>query len=194
MKNIRFIVFAIFSIASIAVPLSIIWKHEDVLNHGTGYRFRTAPVDPYDAFRGKYVALRFADSQATLKSPSEQRHFAGIRIAYVRLGVDPQGFAIPLEISPVPLQGDDVVTVENVNTGDRDAVIGFTYPFDRYYLEESIAPRAEQLYREANGRNDNSHSAYVLVKVKRGVGVLDELYIDGKPIRTLATEDKRRSN
>ena len=45
------------------VPLGLIWQHQATLRTGTVYRFRTAPVDPVDPFRGRYVQLRFEAAQ-----------------------------------------------------------------------------------------------------------------------------------
>ena len=43
------------SFIQIITPLSMIIKRESVLKNGGQFKFKTAPVDPYDAFRGRYV-------------------------------------------------------------------------------------------------------------------------------------------
>jgi uncharacterized membrane-anchored protein len=180
MKNIRFILFVVFAVVSVAAPLSIIWKHEATLRYGKTYKFRTKPVDPYDAFRGRYVNLSF--EQDSVSVPDSNSRFSREGILYVKLAVDADGFAKPVQVSKVPLTGDDVIIVDDAwYNGDQ---LQLSYPFDRYYLPEDIAPKAEQLYWQANRRGANQQSqAYVTVKVRDGVGVLEELYIDGKPIR-----------
>src|SRR5580765_7697968 len=52
-------VFVLIALAQLAVPGSLIWKREQTLRRGSVWKFRTAPVDPVDAFRGRYVALEF---------------------------------------------------------------------------------------------------------------------------------------
>src|SRR5205085_8475834 len=59
MKPWRLIVFVLVALAQLAAPGSLIWKRENTLRKGSVWKFRTAPVDPVDAFRGRYVALQF---------------------------------------------------------------------------------------------------------------------------------------
>ena len=54
-------------------------------------------------------------------------------------------------------------------------------PFDRYYLSEHDAPRAETTYREHSRRG--SLDAYLVVRVRNGSAVLADLVVGGKPIR-----------
>ena len=52
-------------------------------------------------------------------------------------------------------------------------------PFDRYYMKESRAPEAERSYN----RRAQGEKAWVTVRIREGHAVLEELYIDGLPIR-----------
>ncbi|MDR0477280.1 MAG: GDYXXLXY domain-containing protein [Desulfobulbaceae bacterium] len=204
--NVRLALFALFAIASVAVPLSIVWKYENTLRHGTLYKFRTKPVDPSDAFRGRYVTLTFDNdlieriqregNGGELKQ--EELPYNPGRLLYVRIAADAEGFAKPALASLTPLTGNDVITVDDWwKLYATDATKGWTlnYPFNRYYLPEDMAPKAEELYREANRRqNDGQQSAretssYVTVRVGNGVGVIEELYINGKPVREAVTAE-----
>ena len=51
----------------LAYPTYLIYEQENILASGTIYKFPLAPVDPYDAFRGKYLALsyHFSDINTT---------------------------------------------------------------------------------------------------------------------------------
>ncbi|MCP3932456.1 MAG: GDYXXLXY domain-containing protein, partial [Bacteroidetes bacterium] len=60
------------------------------------------------------------------------------------------------------------------------------YPFDRFYMEESKADDAEDIYREF--QRDNRRAAYALVNIKEGKAVLKDVLIDGISIRELAKE------
>ena len=53
------ILFAAAVVAQWAAPLSMIFRSERVLSGGQAFKFKTAPVDPVDAFRGRYIALNF---------------------------------------------------------------------------------------------------------------------------------------
>ena len=193
MKNIRFVLFAVFAVISVAAPLSIIGKHEAALRYGVEYKFRTQPVDPYDAFRGRYVTLGFENTslKMTRGANDGNRYRSRGELYYVRLGKDAQGFAVPVEASRTPLKGGDVITVDNAWFKGEDE-LQLDYPFNRYYLPEDIAPQAEQLYRAANrrGANDDSKlNTYVTVRVRGGVGILDELYLNGKPVREAVKDE-----
>jgi len=197
--NPRFILFVLFAVASVYAPLSIIWKYENTLRHGTLYKFRTKPVDPYDAFRGRYVTLAFADDDIEYMQQNENGgeldqekspYNSQGRLLYVRVAADADGFAKPVLASLTPISGGDVITVDSWWKGyATDANKGWvlSYPFDRYYLPEDMAPEAEKLYRQANRRSGDDGKqkspSYVTVRVGNGVGVLEDLYIDGKPVR-----------
>lgn len=58
-KHWRWLLFALLCVAQWAVPLAMVQRAERTLSEGTAYRFRTAPVDPADPFRGRYVTLDF---------------------------------------------------------------------------------------------------------------------------------------
>ena len=55
-------------------------------------------------------------------------------------------------------------------------------PFDRFYMEESKAPKAEKVYNAAN--SDQRKETYALVYIKDGTAVLNDVIIDGQSIAT----------
>jgi uncharacterized membrane-anchored protein len=84
------LLFAVVAVVQLAVPASLIVRHELTLQQGQMFKFKTAPVDPYDAFRGRYVALRFEQNVAPV--------VAGEKLAcgqkgYATLETDKDGFA-----------------------------------------------------------------------------------------------------
>ena len=58
--------FGLMVAAQWLVPLWNIVGSERVLTQGRPFLFRTAPVDPYDWFRGEYVQLGYAMEQEDL--------------------------------------------------------------------------------------------------------------------------------
>jgi hypothetical protein len=51
-------------------------------------------------------------------------------------------------------------------------------------MEENMASQAEQAYRRyANQRNRIDSRTYVMVRVKGGRGVIEDLYVEDRPIR-----------
>ncbi len=72
MSTMRIALFGAVALLQIGVAGSMVWQHATTLTAGRVWKFRTAPVDPVDAFRGRYVALRFAAEESA-------RAAAGVR-------------------------------------------------------------------------------------------------------------------
>lgn len=176
--------FLVVAAIQLAVPLGQIWRYEDVLRTGAVYKFRTAPVDPYDAFRGRYLALNYADTVATVTMRPDTNLRSGAR-AFVSLQQDADGFARFGALTGKPPAEGDYLRVEFLwGGGAPENEAHFRLPFDRFFMEETLAPRAEAAYLEhANRGNLTDTPTYVLVRVKQGRGVIEDLYIRNVPVR-----------
>ena len=174
--NARFLIFVPLALLQLSVPGWMIFRQENILKHGRVFKFQTAPVDPYDAFRGRYVSLSFAaeSTSGTGNSDSEGEN------GWVRFGEDEKGFAKVKQVSLTPLKGDDVTEAKN-------SYGRLLFPFDRYYMDEEAAPNAETAYR-ANSRRDHAN-AYATVRILDGHAAIEELYIDDKPVREFLRAD-----
>jgi uncharacterized membrane-anchored protein len=167
--------FCLAAYVQIMAPLSMIIKREAVLKNGDTFNFKTAPVDPYDAFRGRYVALQIAEDEAPV--PQGIR-FARNQSVFATIALNDHGFARFAAVSPVaPSWGPYIQARVRHVSGDR---VKLVLPFDRYYMEESAAPAAEKVYREYSARDRKD--AYVSVRVKGGFAVIEALYVGGKRI------------
>lgn len=170
MKSWRLIVFALVAFAQLAVPASMIWKRERTLREGRVWKFRTAPVDPVDAFRGRYIALEFeAEGQEISPPPNAQFH----QTVFVTLKNNAEDFADIDQVLASRPEGDEFVEAQ---------VVGNTIslPFDKYWVTERDAPAAEAAYRAQTQRE--KRNAYVTVRVFRGDAALEQLYLDGLPL------------
>ena len=170
--------FVLVAIAQLAVPVVLIFQRAAILRTGRAYKFRTRPVDPADPFRGRYVQLAFDQNHTPWRSHAELQHGQEL---FARVADGPDGFAIIQEVQAArPDQGDYLKV--RVNWWQKNEVY-FTLPFDRYYLEETKAPKAEQAYREHNRRNPGSADTYAVVRIRAGDAVLADLYVGGQPIQ-----------
>jgi len=168
--NLLIAAFAVMVAAQLAVPAGMILDREATLRQGAVYRFRTQPVDPYDPFRGRYVWLRLEpDSVPAAKGMGLDDNL----MAYAVLGTDADGFATVETLSDDRPEEGDYVRVHTYQYGAGDVYI--TWPIDRYYMEERLAPEAERAHRA------DPAEAWAQVRVLRGKAVLEELYIDGEP-------------
>src|SRR5262245_64407221 len=104
MKNLRLIVFILVAFAQLAVPASVVWKRSQTLSHGRVWKFKTEPVDPIDAIRGRYVALRFAAEKAKATPEPLIKGSSSDQI-FVTLKEDLEGFAQVDQISTERISG-----------------------------------------------------------------------------------------
>ena len=170
MKHWRLLVFAVVGLAQLAVPASLIWKREQTLRHGSVWKFRTAPVDPVDAFRGRYVALQFeVETQEVLPPPNASSG----QTVFVTMRPNAEGFAEIDQVLANPPTGDDFIEAKLAGKT-------VSLPFDKYWLSERDAPATEAAYF-AQSRRDK-RNAFVAVRVFRGDAALDQLYLDGQPL------------
>lgn len=177
MKSARLLLFALLAAAQLAVPAYMIARQQITLREGRVFKLRTAPVDPYDAFRGRYVALRFDAGSLPSTEPWKQ----GQR-AFAILGEGGDGFAKVERLVAEPAPGANDAIPVTIGWANR-----LNFPFERYYLEESVAPQAEKAYQTANRRE--SQNAWVTIRVRDAYAALEELFIEGKPIRDFVRDN-----
>jgi uncharacterized membrane-anchored protein len=166
----RLIVFLVVALAQLTVPASLIWKREQTLRHGSVWKFRTAPVDPVDAFRGRYVSLQFEVETQEISVPPNLE--PGQKV-FVTLRSNAEGFAEVDQVSPTRPSGDDFMEAEL--SGKTVSL-----PFDKYWVTERDAPAAEAAYR-AQSRRDK-RNAFVAVRVFRGDAAMEQLFLDNQPL------------
>lgn len=157
MKKTLLTILILTILAQILVPAYMIWGKYDVLNNGEEIKLRVSPIDPYDAFRGRYVSLWYDDGLSYYESMGK----------YGILEVGKDGFAtVKKVVKQKPADGLYI-------TSNDDEF--FNIPLDRYYLEENLAPKVEKML-------STEKEAYVTVRIKNGKSVLSGLYIDGTAV------------
>lgn len=174
--------FALVVVAQWFIPLQMITEQEDILNTGKLYKFKTAPVDPYDAFRGKYIFLNYANNEVKI---TNNEKFAYDDDVFVQLK-DSSGYALIQSVSKKePISGDYVkARISYSNTDNYRRNVGVEYPFNRFYMNENKAQSAETAYAEAN--RIPTQSTYALVAVKKGKAAIKDVLINNISIRVLA--------
>lgn len=170
MKHWRLTVLLLVVFAQLAVPGSLIWKREQTLRHGSVWKFRTAPVDPVDAFRGRYIALQFEIETHELHPPPDPELYQTV---FVTFKLSSEGFAEIDQVSVAAPARDDFITAQL--NGNR-----ITLPFDKYWVTERDAPAAEAAYQNLSRRGNQN--AYVSVRVFHGDAAIEQLYLDNQPL------------
>jgi len=190
-KTILSVAFVLMILVQWFVPSKMIWDREDVLRNGNEYYFECKPIDPNDPFRGKYITLGFKeDRYAVLDSTDYQ---SGEQV-FIKLKNSAQGFVqIQSILKEKPENMSDVLSVKTrsnfISKTYNQNIVAIDYPFDRFYMEESKAKPAENLYRKSN--RDSISATYAVIMIKDGVGVIKDVMIDGVPIAKVVAAESR---
>jgi uncharacterized membrane-anchored protein len=174
MNILRILIFGVVALTQLAMPAAMVWQREQTLKQGRVWKFRTAPVDPVDVIRGRYIALRFAAEEFSTAAKFE----AGNKSIYAVLKQGTDGFAEVDHLTTEEVVTDDVVPVDSVWWYQGKQQVRF--PFNKFWVAEANAAAAERAYVE-NSRRDNQN-AYVTVRVRGGDAALDQLYINNQPL------------
>ncbi len=171
----------------VAVAVSVIYQYEITLKKGTAYRFRTAPVDPYDAFRGRYVRLSV---ERSVPKPADVVFYRGQNV-YVTISNGSDGYAAFTDIATSAPPSGDYLETTVAYSSPRNRKVLIDIPFDRYYMNEDLAPAAEWAYARHSRRDKKD--AWVVIRVRNGRAVIEALYVAGRPISTYARAEVERN-
>ena len=174
MKAIRLGIFILVALAQLSVPAMLAWGRIQTLAHGRIWKLKTAPIDPVDAVRGRYVMMRFA-AEDNYRQPEQLKSVDSI-YAILKEGAD--GFAEIDHLSPSATPGDSAMKVEPGGYWDGQQRVVF--PFRYFWLSEKRAPAAEQAYRENSKRGEQN--AFVTIRIRNGDAALEQLYVANKPL------------
>ena len=172
-RKILFGLFISVAIIQATVPIYMAWHWENILRTGQRFLWQTAPIDPYDAFKGRYVELRFKETSGPVSDA------AGLPVGqtvYAIVAENAEGKAYIKEVSAQKPETGTYIKVKAYTDSQNKAHV--VLPFSRYYLPEELAPAAESAYREHGGKN-----GVAAIRIKDGYGVVEQLYIGEKPLR-----------
>ncbi len=186
-RNWLIILFAVMVLAQLAVPFKMIFDREKVLSEGNTFKFKTAPIDPSDPFRGKYITLNFAENNFEVIDGETWQNGQAV---YVLLAKDAYGFAKIVDVvKELPDESNNCVKANlNYVATKKDSTktiqeLNVEYPFERFYMEESKAPLAESMYWEVS--RDTTKITYASVSIQNGRAVLKDVFIGDVSIREL---------
>ncbi len=185
MKSIKVGLWIVLAVAQLAVPAWMIVGEERVLREVRPLKLQTRPVDPADLFRGRYVALGYTLEQVPRERVRGEMFDHGETV-YLELNENAAGFAEVVALHKEKPAGE-LVLAAKVNFIAPE-VIGVQLPFDRFYMDEDAAPEAEAAYQAAMSELEQT---WVALRVLNGRGVIEDLYISGKPVRQFLREQKR---
>jgi uncharacterized membrane-anchored protein len=182
-KNIVIILFLIVVMAQLFVPSQMIYDQEDIINTGKIVKFQCEPIDPNDPFRGKYITLNFKENRIKVKN---FKNWNNNEIVYAIIETSTEGFAKIKSISKTEPIDNSIYLKLKINyiAEYDDNKIYLDFPFNRFYMNENKAKKAEEVYAESI--IDTTKIAYALVATKNGKAVIKDVLIDNISIKELA--------
>lgn len=195
MKKLSLIVLGVLIAAQLAVSFSMIKSRENVLRNGQLFRFKTRPIDPADPFQGRYVRLDVRNDHI-LCSEAEESELAPRQQLYAIPQTDPDGFACfnawslsqPKSNTYLKTRYRWKYTVSDPENKKRIFKgIHIDIPFDRFYMDEAKAPRAEVLAREAT----RTTNCWVEVHILNGKAVIEDVFAEGQSLSDLVGSEGR---
>jgi uncharacterized membrane-anchored protein len=189
-KTLIIVAFVAMCAAQWFIPFKTIVDQEAILSEGRLFKLQTAPIDPSDPFRGKYITLRFVENHVVVTDPQE---WLGHKYMYITLA-DSAGYGRISRASLYEQEGDDYIKVRisQVYTHLTPATIMIEYPFERFYLEESKASEAERLYWESQ-LDSVRQEVYATIRVYHGKAALENVMVNGRPIADVVREMNKKS-
>lgn len=189
-KKVLLIAFVLIALAQLYVPANMVLQRNDILKTGKEFRFRTAPVDPYDPFRGKYISLNFSDTSFPV---SDTAGWSSGETVFAVLGEDANGMARVKSIHRHEPEGTgDYLKTTVRYVSSSPAMVHLEYPFNRLYMEESKAYPAELAYAEAS--RDTTTVTCAVVNIKYGEAVLRDVLIDGVSVHDIVNNKSKNED
>lgn len=148
---------AVYFVILLLLPVYSVFCHFDTLRTGEYYKIRVSPADPYDPFRGRYAAIR-----ADISLYDHDNYYE-----YITLEKDAGGYAVNAVFHKEPPEG---------------SVYAKKMEITRYYMNEKMAPKADEIQRTAVTEGDD---VYAYVAVKSGRYVIQGLYVNDVPIEII---------
>ena len=179
-KKYIYVLFVLMILAQIFVPAQMIFHQKNILSVGTLLKFKTQPVDPSDPFRGKYISLNFEADEVDVLN---KKDFTQDEKVYALLTTDSLGFAKIETLSKVKPTNSNLYLKVKINyfNYDNDNRVTVQLPFNRFYMNEHKAQKAEDLYRQSAQNTQNTTCA--IVALLDGDAVIKDVLIDGIPIK-----------
>lgn len=182
MKNFRTIAMMLTMAFYLWFPFSMIFQQERTLVKGTPFRFLMEPVDPRDPFRGSYLALHFMPPPL----PADTSIEGGQRV-FVTLRTDSLGFAHFDEVLPEAPSGEPYIQTRLLYHSEEGALVAVPENMQRYYLNEKLAPIAEEAYFRLLDASAEAPSAmpavFTVVRIWKGRALIEEVFFEGKPLQ-----------
>lgn len=172
-----FIAFIALAIAQLFISSKMIFDNQKIVDEGVVFKFKTVPIDPYDAFRGKYITLNYEIESYKTNDQKLERDDN----VFITISNDSLGFA---KIDSILLDKPDYLSpnyFEATVSINYNGIVRLNFPFDRYYMEETKAQKAEDTLRVLS--RENERSAYATISILNGTGIVTDVLVENQSIK-----------
>lgn len=198
-KKLLLALFLLTLAAGLYYPIAKIIRFEFPLAPPAIVRFNAGIYDPYDPFRGRYVAIRAQQAQVTLARGADGEPALDLSSRlYLVIEPDEKGMAKIVDLAEKP-QAEKInlrldkysarlLWRNKVDTGYD--TYGVSLPFNRFYMNEKLAPEAERVFLQFT-RGGTAGRCQIVVKIYRdGTYAIDGIEIDGIPIHEFLRKEQ----
>ena len=172
-------------LAQWAVPLASIYVRENALHRGTVVRFAVGAPDPFDPLRGRYLQVRPLESEVRLDPGLA--HLATGEKVWVQLEKGPDELHHLGKVTQQkPLSGDYLLMTLQLPQGRSSDTAQITpkptvtWPVDRFYVNEKLAPEADKWLRE---KTLGGRTVVAELRVLDGTAVMTDIAVDGRSFK-----------
>ena len=182
------VIFVLTVLFQLIISFHTISLRNEVMKKGKHLILKTMPVDPYDAFRGKYIHLNYDLTRVNKVESSEKLRRRQNQI-YVTFKKDSTGYSIIDKVSLMKPEDNmfylEAIGYHNTSMGTDSVAVSLLNK--RFYMEEFKAEKAEKKYLQAHR---NKKDAFVTMKIYKGKGIIENLFIEGKNISDYISNEK----
>lgn len=169
-KKYLILAFALMVGVQLLFPLKMIIEREIIITKGQTFLFKIRPIDPYDAFRGRYVSINYEENPIYIpESINDNREGDEL---YVTLKADNMGRVVFDKVYKDKPTDNDIYLKINMYGMTYSRFTNIEMWDNRYYMNEYKAPIADMINLEG----------YAQVAVYKGKTVLKGILIEGMPI------------
>lgn len=170
-------------------PYQMISSNELLLEEGLLYKFKSTPVDPYDAFRGRYVALNL--DLNPVKNQELAETMRSNDVVYVQIELDSAGYAYLANAFENKPDFENYIKARVAYIQQEELVLRMPENLSRYYMNEKLAPLAEEYYRKLSNQNQSPGvvDVHLNVRLSNGDAIIEELYFKEQPVGEFIREE-----
>ena len=167
------IIFAVFALVVILIPVYLIFQSEAVLTGGHQHKLRLQGRDPFDPFRGKFLRLRFEN-----RVPCESGIKEG-ETGFVLLEKDTSGFSHFSYVQKSRPSHSDYLEAKVMSVYGGEAEMDFDN-LNKFFINEDVATEAEEILGDyAQMAPDKIH---LTIRVLDGEARIEDIIVKTKKL------------